>query len=96
MLAFCFSGLLFRFHSLYAVLRFVFAPLGAALYGLRLYSAAPKGAKTKNEERHTRNENKAGNQKSWGPAYRQELAESPGAWYPCEPLRSRISSKEAR
>lgn len=50
-----------------------------ALYRRSPYSAAPNGAKTKDKERHTRNENKARNKKSWGPAYRQELAESPGA-----------------
>lgn len=50
-----------------------------ALYRRSPYSAAPNGAKTRDEERHTRNENRAGNQKSWGPAYRQELAERSGA-----------------
>lgn len=66
-----------------------------ALYRRSPYSAAPKGAKTKNEERHTRNENKAGSQESRGPAFKQELEEGSGARYPCEPLRSRISSKKA-
>lgn len=50
-----------------------------ALYRRSPYSAAPKGAKTKDEERHTRNENRAGSQESWGQALRQELEESPGA-----------------
>ena len=50
-----------------------------ALYRRSPYSAAPKGAKNETKKRHTRNENKAGNQKGWGPAFKQALAESPGA-----------------
>lgn len=50
-----------------------------ALYRRSPYSAAPKGAKKRNEKRHTRNENRAENQKSRGPAFRQELAKGPGA-----------------
>ena len=50
-----------------------------ALYRRSPYSAALCEGKKRDEKRHTRNENTAGNHKGPGPALRQELTESPGA-----------------
>lgn len=51
-------------------------------------ASEPTEATKRDEKRHTRNENRAGNQESWGPAFKQKLAEGPGA----EAYMLRISS----